>query len=118
MAETNGVNFSMYTGDTHYLPVPVTDNGVIVDLTGTTVKWVIQRYETSTTSLVYKDTVNGGITITNPASGVFTINLLSNDTKNLVPGDYYHEASVIDASQNVSTIMTGIVTLIRHSKNM
>lgn len=110
MTATNQ-NFSMYTGDSKTIQVNVTDaNNNVIDLTGATVKWVLQQFPTSTTYQIEKDVVNGGIALINASGGIFQINLSANDTKTLQQGTYFHQAKVIDILGNASTVFTGNVT--------
>jgi hypothetical protein len=99
-------NFEMWAGETKFIDVDTTDDGDVINLTGATIKWVMKRKQTT----VYKDTVNGGITITDAANGLFTINLGREDTTALY-GDYEHEAEIIDALGNESTVLFGRVSI-------
>lgn len=104
-------NFSMYSGDTKVLIIPVTkpDNSG-VDLSGASVKWVAQG-EDGTTNVISKQTP---VIITN--GNEIQIKLLPIDTRDLV-GMYYHECEITDQSGNVSTIFTGYITVIKSAVN-
>lgn len=104
-------DFKMYAGDTKDIVVTVkTASGAVVDLSSASVKWALKRH-THGPHDVFKKTGGGGITITDVLGGVFTVRLNSIDTKDLHQGRYYHEAEVTDMQGNVSTVMTGTVTL-------
>lgn len=105
-------NLELYAGDSKYLDFIATDNGAAVDLTGVTIKWVMKRFVSSASNDVYKDTIGGGVSITDAANGKFTVTIAPSDTKTLAVGTYYHEAEVTDALGNVSTVTVGKVTLI------
>ncbi|OAS21156.1 hypothetical protein [Paenibacillus oryzisoli] len=103
-------NFTMFAGDTENIPVTFTDNRSPVNLSGATVQWSMKRVNAAT-NILEKDTVSG-VTITDEAAGVFTVLLSPEDTENL-NGTYSHKAKVIDAAGNVSTVMTGKVTIVK-----
>jgi hypothetical protein len=100
-------NFEMFQGDTKNIVVTVTGT----DLTGASIKWAMKRSVSSTVVDVSKSIGNGiSITSASPTSSVFEIKLDPADTINL-KGDYYHEAEVKDAQNNVSTVMTGRISI-------
>lgn len=104
---TASQNFVMYAGDTKNLVITVTDiSGAIINLTGAIVKWKL----TYSNGTIYKDTTGGGVTITSPTTGVFTVKLNSIDTSSL-SGNFLHGAELIDSSGNVSTILAGIASI-------
>lgn len=99
-------NFEIYAGDTKDIIIAVTDAaGAAVNLSGATAKWVLKKNASASNS-AYKTTGNG-ITV---VGGVVTVRMNSADTQGL-QGRYYHEAEVTDVSGNVSTILTGYVTI-------
>lgn len=101
-------NFSMFSGDTKDLIVAVTDNGQAIDLAGSSIKWAMKRSVRDVQSIIQKETGGGGIVA---SSSSFTVRLNSEDTENVVPGRYYHEAEITDVVGNVSTVMTGTITI-------
>lgn len=105
-------DFAMYAGDTATLVVTVTDSSGAVDLTGASVKWqassiIVGGFE-ATPSI--EKSLDDGIAITNAEGGVFDVRLDPSDTESL-SGKFYHEAELTDASGNVSTILTGRMTV-------
>jgi hypothetical protein len=102
---TKNQNFEMFAGDTKAVTVTVAG----VDLTGATVKWAMKKSIFNAEPDVYKDTAAGISVIT---ADKFTIALAPADTE-LLTGTYYHEASVTDVSGNVSTVLTGTITINR-----
>lgn len=101
-------DFEMYAGDTKKINVTATENGSPMDLTGATIKWGIVK---NSVKVVSKDLTNG-ISITNPLGGNFTITLNPADTST-INGNYYHEAEVTDSVGNISTIMTGVIKILK-----
>jgi hypothetical protein len=99
-------NFEMVAGDTKNVVVTVAGT----DLTGATIKWALKKSVSSTVANVSK-TTSDGISISDAAGGVFTIALAPADTVNL-KNDYYHEAEVTDQQGNVSTVMTGRISIL------
>jgi hypothetical protein len=102
-------NFEMIAGNTKSLTVTVTTSaGAIVNLTGASIRWVL-RY---TSGSIMKSTTDENIFVATPSSGVFQIVIDAGDTVGL-SGNYAHEAEITDSNGNVSTIFTGIATIVR-----
>lgn len=103
-------NAEIIAGDSKQIVVTVTNtDGSLVDLTASTVKWAM-KHNPVMTNVVYKDTT-AGITISNATGGEFTIQIDPTDTTGLT-GDFYHEAELTDQTGNVSTVMTGRITIL------
>ncbi|MCU6709348.1 hypothetical protein M6D81_11580 [Paenibacillus sp. J5C_2022] len=100
-----GQDFTLTAGDTRNIEVTVDS----VNLSGATVKWAVKKTVYDAEYVLYKDT-DAGITVTGAAAGEFTIPLKPEDTAGL-SGNYVHEAEITDASGNVSTILTGTMTV-------
>jgi hypothetical protein len=114
-------NFDMVAGDTTLLTVAVIDEaGAIVDLTNATAIWQMARTAQTPALLTKTTDANAGITITDPLGGILTVLLDPGDTEGLT-GRWYHELEVIDVAGDISTVITGFVTirpdLIRHDAN-
>lgn len=104
-------DFSIYVGDSRSLIITVQDqNGVAVNITGATFKWVIVNQAGSTIRLKDNGTI-GGISITNAINGQCTISIAAADTQSLPPGSYSHEARMIDSASNSSVIFKGTITV-------
>lgn len=100
----------MFSGDTKTIEVTVRDElAVVVDLTGASIQWKLAKSPASQSTKISKSTTSG-ITITDATNGVFQVSLDAADTANL-SGTYYHEAEVLDASSNKTTVMSGYVDL-------
>lgn len=98
----------MYAGDTKDIKVSVTDpSGVLIDMTGSTIKWVLKKSPAITENVIEK-TVGSGITIV--SVGNITIRLNAVDTQSL-SGNYYHGCELTDLLGNVSTLLIGIATI-------
>ena len=112
-----GQNFEMWQGDDKVLRVTVVDDAdVPVDISGSTIKWVI--YKRTGENVVLSKTLASGIALTVPASGIFEITLDRADTLNLLGNSFNHEAELSDASNNRSTIFTGTVAIHRSLANV
>ncbi|MEH7093925.1 hypothetical protein [Neobacillus vireti] len=96
-------NFTMYQGDSKNLIVAVEG---VTDLIGVTLKWGLRKREYDTTNLVLKE---NEITVSGTE---IRIPLKPPDTETLL-GTYYHECELTDQQGNVSTLFTGIVTILR-----
>ena len=100
----------MFSGDSKTLQVTVRDeNAAVVDLSGATIQWKLAKTAGSDNPQVSKSTTSG-ITVTDAANGVFQVSVDATDTADL-SGTYYHEAEVIDASSNKTTVMAGYVDI-------
>ncbi|HMN10729.1 MAG TPA: BppU family phage baseplate upper protein [Bellilinea sp.] len=101
-------NFEMYSGDTHHLDITVKNsNGMPVDLTGASITWAL--YDQAGTIQVTK-TSESGISLTDPANGVFRVTLSPIDTDTLA-GKYRHEAEITDVLGQVGTVTRGTATI-------
>lgn len=99
-------DLTVYQGDAATLTFTVKDaDGVVVDITGATIRWQMARDPGDATALLSKSTIAspGGILITDGDAGVFTVTITAGDTS-LFEGAYYHEARVDDAVVIVGTI--------------
>lgn len=104
----------MFQGDSKELVITVTDDdGNFTDLSGATATWKLFRTYT-TPPLVQKSTADGGITISDPLSGQFTVNLVESDTNN-IHGQYFHEARLEDLRGYVTIVTVGKVMI--HPRN-
>lgn len=109
MTEINQ-NFNMYSGDTKYINVLVTNEiGSPLDISGASIKWAGKRNIRSSTNDIFKSTSNG-ISLIDPIGGKFQIKLNPSDTQYL-SGEFHHEAELIDVQGNVSTILLGNLTI-------
>ncbi len=106
----NGVNQDIlfYQGDSRQLVVTVYNSqGTAIPITGAFIRYVIYQDQSV---VVTKTTTNGGVVLTDPSAGVFTVYLTPTDTGAL-RGSYNHMARMIDTSGDSSIIMTGTVTV-------
>lgn len=112
-------NETMKSGDAKTIRVTVTDDdnsGVPLDLSGMTIRWWASRKNSSgvfsSTAIIQKDTVGGGITVPDAAGGVFEVSLDPADTEDIGDAELFHEAQLTD-SGSPSTIMDGTLTIQR-----
>ncbi len=102
----------MVAGDDKVLEVTVTDAaGTAVDITGASIQWRLSKTVNRRPAQIAKATGGAGVEITDAAAGVFEVTLDPADTEDL-RGAYYHEAEVIDADGNVSTVLTGAAEIL------
>lgn len=100
-------DFTFYVGEDK--DIVFTDvNGT--NLTGAAITWIMAESKVSTAVLITKTVAGGGITLTNPAAGIYTVHLDPVDSTNLDHGVYYHEA-MITLGGVVSKAVIGSATL-------
>jgi hypothetical protein len=95
----------MYDGDTKVLVVTVTNDGSPVDLTGATVRWIARGK-----TMIEKSSQDNTINISKPLDGEFMVVINPEDTMGY-HGKYYHEAEVTNINGDVSTVLTGYITV-------
>ena len=109
-----GINqdFDMYAGDDQNIGITIKDAlGGNMNLTDVNaIQWIMKKYALSSGSLIEKN-VGSGVTILTAASGEVRVELYSADTQSVTPGPYYHEMRVKDSSNNISTVLTGTMTI-------
>jgi hypothetical protein len=69
----------------------------------------IPDFDTSPAALIEKSTIDGGVAVGSPATS-FSVQIERGDTVELLR-NYYHEATLVDASGNISTLSCGIMTV-------
>jgi len=79
--------------------------GNTINLTGVTAIGQIRSWYTSSSY------VNFNITIPSPNTGNINISLSSNATANMAPGRYLYDIDTIDASNNVTRVVEGVLTV-------
>lgn len=115
---TTNIDLTLYSGETKSISVTAISHTIPFPLNGAVIKWVMQRtLDDSSPIIVYKDTSNG-ITITDEAGGRFIIRLDATDTRSISSGTYHHIAKVIDHSFDESIAFTGLITILKSSKNL
>lgn len=106
-----GQDFTMRQGDSKIVNITVVDeNNEVLDITGVTVNWIM--YKRNPDNPILQKTTTSGISLTLPTSGILTINILPQDTENLL-GRFYHEAEITDTNENISTVTEGSVTIFK-----
>ncbi|MFQ8550182.1 hypothetical protein [Acinetobacter baumannii] len=96
-------NFEMYQGDTKNIRFLIEDESL--DLTGTTVKWVMTPFRKSE-ALLTKSTTDGISVV----EGKVIVKLNASDSVGLL-GMYEHEVEITDQLGNVSTVLRGKITI-------
>lgn len=101
-------NITIDQGSTFFTQINLTDeNGDPISLVGYTANSQIRRWYNSATAAVVFTTNTGP----NSASGIITLSLTANQTSNLVYGRYVYDVDVTDASNTVTRVLEGIVTV-------
>lgn len=80
------------------------DNGDPIDLTGYSGDSEMRKHYTSSNSQSFSISLGG-------TSGTVTLSLTASQTANLTPGRYVYDVEVTSASNVVSRIVEGIVTV-------
>lgn len=110
MAET-GQNFEVYQGDSKVETVVIRDeNAALLNLAGYTFNWVMFRMNTRENVLT--KTLASGLSVPTPSNGECLITLDPADTVSLAPGKYNHELEMTSSGGDVSTVTTGIVSVL------
>lgn len=101
----------MFAGDSKELVVTIKDEAdAAVSLEGVeAIRWHLSRTASKRPATVEK-ALNDGIAVTDETGGVITITLDPEDTEDL-KGDFYHEVEIVDEDGDVSTVLTGRVTI-------
>jgi hypothetical protein len=109
-----GQNVEHWRGNSLTIEIRVADkNGLPIDVTPVTAKWCVARSaQAKANGDLFVEKTNapaGGITIDPHTDGFdyLTVTLRPADTEDLVPGNYYHEAEIVDESGNVFTVCLG-----------
>ncbi len=96
-------DFEMWQGDHKVLTFTVAD---VETLEGATIRWATAYLSPYKPVAVEKAGQMDGA-----ERNTFTVILNTADTADLDPGTYYHEAEVVDAAGNKSTVAVGTMTL-------
>lgn len=110
MASFQDFNFSMFRGDTEVFEGAVTVAGVVVDITGCSLKFTAKRtlQDTDATAVFQCSTLEGSIVITNGPAGEYSITVESIKTQPLIaPTVCLCDVQLVDTFGNVSTMATG-----------
>jgi len=98
-------NLVIDQGTTYSTDINLTDeNGDPLNLSGYSANSQIRKHYTSSNSIVFSTTINA-------TSGVITLSLNANQTANIVSGRYVYDIELTDASNSISRIVEGIVTI-------
>jgi hypothetical protein len=104
-------DFTIYKGDTLVITVTVTNSaGAAKDLTSASIEWSAGHSPDRPANITKTTAEGGGVSITNAAGGIFTITLTATDTA-AMDDVYFHRAQVTDSGSNVSTVLTGWITV-------
>jgi len=98
-------NILIDQGSTYTTDLNLTDeNGDALNLSGYSANSQIRKHYTSSNSVTFSTSINA-------VAGIITLSLTANQTSNLVSGRYVYDVELTDASNSVSRIVEGIVTV-------
>jgi hypothetical protein len=98
-------NLVIDQGTTYTTDLNLTDeNGDPLVLSGYTANSQIRKHYTSSNSVVFSTSINA-------TAGVITLSLTANQTANMAGGRYVYDVELTDASDSISRIVEGIVTV-------
>jgi len=98
-------NIVIDQGSTYTTDLNLTDgNSDTLNLTGYSANSQIRKHFTSSNSVSFSTSINA-------IAGVITLSLTANQTSNLISGRYVYDIELTDASNSVSRIVEGIVTV-------
>jgi hypothetical protein len=110
------LDWGMLTSNNASSNITALRNGAVINLTGVngiklTAKY---SYDDADVAAVFSKTIGAGITVVVAANGTFTATVAASDTASLPPVqlDLVYNIQVTDASNVVTTIMSGILTVL------
>lgn len=102
---TTSAHFSMIAGEYRALNVTVQQDGLTVNLSGVQyVDWALAVNERSE-PLFRKSYPTSGVLLSDPTNGVFTVEIDREDTAELEPGIYYHQAQYVINDQTITAFV-------------
>ena len=110
-------NITVYRGDTIDLDLTITtgSNSSAADLAGATLYFTLKEQVSMTdaqATLKKESPAASGITITDAAGGLATVNIPTGDSYYFKTGPYYYGVQLKDATANVFTIVTGLFNVL------
>ena len=110
-------NITVYRGDTIDLDLTITTGSpsTSADLAGATLYFTLKEQVSMTDAqaTVRKESPEAsGITITDAAGGLATVNIGTGDSYYFKTGPYYYGVQLKDATSNVFTIVTGLFNVL------
>jgi hypothetical protein len=111
-----GQNIEHWRGNSLTIEIKISDqSGNPINVTSAEGKWCMARNAQAKAAgdvFVQKnsDTAGGGIVIepiTSDPYDYMIVTLHPIDTENLIPGNYYHEAEIVDGAGNIYTVCVG-----------
>jgi len=98
-------NLVIDQGTTYTTDLNLTDeNGDPLVLSGYSANSQIRKHYTSTNSVAFSVSINA-------TAGVITLSLTANQTSDMTSGRYVYDVELADASNTISRIVEGIVTV-------
>ncbi len=108
-------NFSVYAANETDVTIDVDpDDGIT--LVGADIEWKLYAQEfgqPSGEALLTKTTDDDSVTVDDTSGQLFSFLLTEDDTKDMDPRNYYHEATVRDPGRGPITVAHGILTVLQ-----
>lgn len=103
-------DFTIYQGTSLEITGTVVDaQSAAVDISSFNIIWTLwDEFGVR----IHLDVPQGGVVLTTPASGIFTVTIPLEETKELY-GDYEHEARAVDPQGNEDVVFVGTGTVRR-----
>lgn len=103
-------NITTFQGDSRIIRVTVKDDaGAIVNLADMYIEWVLALTAGGVAKITKTSAPGGGITVRDPASGTFDVDMSKTDTAGMA-GSFYHEAKITSPAGNRHTIVSGKIS--------
>ena len=94
MVKNNDISFQFSVFDNNGNPLRITDYVIV---------WQVRKSYLST-PVISKDSRTGGIVMVNAEGGTFMVVLRAEDTVDIAPGSYFHEAILTDTGGKSVTL--------------
>lgn len=98
---------TIYRKDDVKIPITMTNNGIPVDLTGVTLKFILKKELEESSAILIEKTITTHLDATNGKSEII---LTTTDT-NLTPGKYYYSIIMIDSRGYKTTLIVSDVEI-------
>lgn len=99
-----------YRGNTKSYKILVDKDGVLQDITGSTITMTVKKDLTlgDDDAVIQKVAV-----LTDPTNGEATVTLTDADTSSAQPGKYYYDFEMVDAIGQTTTLLKGTVKVLQ-----
>lgn len=111
MSCDNRLDFTIQQGETWTRQITWDIDGTAVNITGYTGRMYLKRDYTDTATAFELTTGNGRITLTTPASGIFTLSISSTSTDTL-SGEYVYDLEMESGGGVVTVLLRGSISVL------